>query len=304
MSSRHLIALVAIQLAMAIPGWAETSRLNTTPSTQGSPRVITLTPHLAEVVDAAGGASMLVGVSAHSNQPSSIKNLPIISDARSLDLERIKTLQPTLIIYWQSGTPSTQIEALKKYFANSSTKIMSTEPRKLDDIAKDIETIGRILGTTQIADQSAKQFRQHVKDLQNKYKKNQKANAHRVRVFYQIWSQPLMTLNREHLIGDIIQLCGGEQLFATEKLLVPTVSRESVLKADPEIIFTAVDNKNIKTDWSMWSSLPNLSATKNNGFVEINGDTISRPSPQILIGAEKICSSIEAIRLSRSPQKN
>ena len=304
MNNRYLFALVAIQLAMAVPGWAETSNLNTAPPAQGSPRVITLTPHLSEVVDAAGGASMLVGVSAHSNQPLSIKNLPIISDARSIDLERIRNLQPTLIIYWQSGTPSTQIEALKKYFANSSTKIMSTEPRKLDDIAKDIEAIGKILGTTKIADQSAKQFRQHIKDLQKKYKKNQQPNVRPIRVFYQIWAQPLMTLNREHLIGDIIQLCGGEQLFSTEKLLVPTVSRESVLKADPEIIFTAVDNKDIQTDWSMWSSLPNLSATKNKAFVEINGDTISRPSPQILIGAEKICSSIEAIRLSSSPRKH
>ena len=298
MKASYLFALVAIQLAMAVNCWGQTP--NT--ASNKSPRVITLTPHLAEIVDAAGGASMLVGVSAHSNHPSTLKDLPVISDARSIDLERIKNLQPTLIIYWQSGTPNTQIEALKKHFANTPTKLLSTDPRKLEDIAKDIERIGQALGTTAKAQQSAQKFRERLQLLRQKYGSNQKTNTRPVRVFYQIWAQPLMTLNRDHLIGDMIQLCGGEQLFANEKLLVPTVSRESVVTADPEIIFTAIDNPKIKTDWSMWSSLPHLSATKNKAFVEIDGDTISRPSPQILIGTEKMCDAIWRIKQIRPPK--
>jgi len=297
MIDRYVFALVAIQLAIAIPSWAQPTPLPQ-PIVNNRPRVITLTPHLAEIVHAAGGTHLLVGVSAHSNHPSSIKDLPIISDAKSIDLERIKKLQPTLIIYWESGTPNTQIAALKKYFSNTPTKILGTEPRKLEDIAKDIDTIGQLLGTEKTAQASAKKFRAQVKYLEQQYNKNI-SHTPPVRVFYQIWAQPLMTLNREHLIGDIIQLCGGEQLFAKEKPLVSTISRESVVKADPEIIFTATDNPNMRTDWSMWSSLPNLSATKNRAFVEIDGDTISRPSPQILLGAEKMCAAIEKIGRSK-----
>lgn len=297
MIDRYVFALVAIQLAIAIPSWAQPTPLPQ-PIVNNRPRVITLTPHLAEIVHAAGGTHLLVGVSAHSNHPSSIKDLPIISDAKSIDLERIKKLQPTLIIYWESGTPNTQIAALKKYFSNTPTKILGTEPRKLEDIAKDIDTIGQLLGTEKTAQASAKKFRAQVKYLEQQYNKNI-SHTPPVRVFYQIWAQPLMTLNREHLIGDIIQLCGGEQLFAKEKPLVSTISRESVVKADPEIIFTATDNPNMRTDWSMWSSLLNLSATKNRAFVEIDGDTISRPSPQILLGAEKMCAAIEKIGRSK-----
>ena len=297
MVDRYVFALVAIQLAIAIPSWAQPTPLPQ-PIVNNRPRVITLTPHLAEIVHAAGGAHLLVGVSAHSNHPSSIKDLPIISDAKSIDLERIKKLQPTLIIYWESGTPNTQIAALKKYFSNTPTKILGTEPRKLEDIAKDIDTIGQLLGTEKTAQASAKKFRAQVKYLEQQYNKNI-SHTPPVRVFYQIWAQPLMTLNREHLIGDIIHLCGGEQLFAKEKPLVSTISRESVVKADPEIIFTAADNPNMRTDWTMWSSLPNLSATKNRAFVEIDGDTISRPSPQILLGAEKMCAAIEKIGRSK-----
>ena len=35
-----------------------------------------------------------------------------------------------------------------------------------------------------------------------------------VSVFYQVWRQPLMTINGRHLIDDIINLCGGRNVFA------------------------------------------------------------------------------------------
>lgn len=129
---------------------------------------------------------------------------------------------------------------------------------------------------------------------QSTHQKN--INQRKVRVFYQVWAQPLMTLNQDHIISDIIQLCGGEQLFANEKVLVPTVSREAVIKANPEIIFTAVDNQKMTSDWSMWSSFPQLAATKNKGFIDLDGDIISRPSPRIMQGAQKICAEINKVR--------
>jgi iron complex transport system substrate-binding protein len=261
---------------------------------QASPypqRIITVAPHLSEVVESAGGSSRLISVSAYSNFPDSVKQLPITSDARSIDLEKMKQLRPDLIIYWRGGTPETQIESIKKTF--SSFRVMSVEPKKLTDIASDIETIGKVLGTEATAKKNADTLRSQILELKNRY---QNKNKRKVRVFYQVWAQPLMTLNQEHLIADIIDICGGEQLFAKEKLLVPTVSREAVVKANPEIIFTAVDAKQMKTDWSIWSSIPQLAATQKKAFVDIDGDIISRPSSRIMQGAQKICSEIDKIR--------
>ena len=254
-------------------------------------RIITVAPHLSEVVESAGGSSRLISVSAYSNFPDSVKQLPITSDARSIDLEKMKQLRPDLIIYWRGGTPETQIESIKKTF--SSIRVMSVEPKKLTDIANDIETIGKVLGTEATAKKNADTLRSQILELKNRY---QNKNKRKVRVFYQVWAQPLMTLNQEHLIADIIDICGGEQLFAKEKLLVPTVSREAVVKANPEIIFTAVDAKQMKTDWSIWSSIPQLAATQKKAFVDIDGDIISRPSSRIMQGAQKICSEIDKIR--------
>ena len=260
-------------------------------------RIITLAPHLSELVDAAGGSDRLVSVSAFSNLPESVKQLPVTSDARSIDLEKMKSLRPDLIIYWLGGTSESQIQSIKKTF-NKDVQFISVQPKKLSDIATDIETIGKALGTESVAKKNADALRSTIAELStNQQKANQKnISKRKVRVFYQVWAQPLMTLNQDHIIGDIIQRCGGEQLFAHEKVLVPTVSREAVIKANPEIIFTAVDSAKIKTDWSMWSSFPQLAATKNKAFIDLDGDIISRPSPRIMQGAQKICAEINKVR--------
>jgi iron complex transport system substrate-binding protein len=255
-------------------------------------RIITLAPHLSELVDAAGGADRLVSVSAFSNLPESVKQLPVTSDARSIDLEKMKSLRPDLIIYWLGGTSESQIQSIKKTF-NKDVQFISVQPKKLLDIATDIETIGKALGTDSGAKKNADALRSKIAALNTKQKNT---GERKVRVFYQVWAQPLMTLNQDHIIGDIIQRCGGEQLFANEKVLVPTVSREAVIKANPEIIFTAVDSAKMNTDWSMWSSFLQLAATKNRAFIDLDGDIISRPSPRIMQGAEKICTEINKVR--------
>jgi iron complex transport system substrate-binding protein len=264
-------------------------------------RIITLAPHLSELVDSAGGSDRLVGVSAFSNFPASVKQLPITSDARSIDLEKMKSLRPDLIIYWRGGTSESQIQSIKKTF-NKDVQFIAVEPKKLGDIATDIETIGKALGTSPIAKKNADALRlkitgiRNTENNQNTQNNSKNISQRKVRVFYQVWAQPLMTLNKDHIISDIIQLCGGEQLFANEKVLVPTVSREAVIKANPEIIFTAVDSAKMASDWSMWTSFPQLAATKNKAFVDLDGDIISRPSPRIMQGAQKICAEINRLR--------
>jgi iron complex transport system substrate-binding protein len=299
LSKGFSIALIASQLLLGISVGFSSNDSFAKP--EGSPqpqlksypqRIITLAPHLSELVDAAGGSDRLVSVSAFSNLPESVKQLPITSDARSIDLEKMKSLRPDLIIYWRGGTSESQIQSIKKTF-NKDVQFISVQPKKLSDIAADIETIGKALGTESVAKKNADALRLKIAAL-NTQQKN--ISERKVRVFYQVWAQPLMTLNQDHIIGDIIQRCDGEQLFANEKVLVPTVSREAVIKANPEIIFTAVDSTKMNTDWSMWSSFTQLAATKNKAFIDLDGDIISRPSPRIMQGAQKICAEINKAR--------
>ena len=262
-------------------------------------RVITVAPHLAEMVIVAGGEDRLVGVSAFSGTQAILKKLPIISDARSIDLERIKTLKPDLILIWEMGTPATQQAALRKLFENTNTQIVPINPRNLNDIKKDILTIGKLLGTEVTANRAADDYDKKLSILKNRY---QKPHVPPVKVFYQVWAQPLMTINRDHLIADIIKTCGAEQLFANEQLLVPTVSREAVAQANPDLIIAGIDNPQVKPDWSMWKNLKNLSVTKSNAFYEIESDIISKPGPRVLLGADKICQAVERTRQQKQTQ--
>ena len=297
------IALIASQILLGISlSFSSNDSFAKQEGSQPKPqRIITLAPHLSELVDSAGGRERLVGVSAFSNFPTTVKQLPITSDARSIDLEKMKSLRPDLIIYWRGGTSESQIQSIKKTF-NKDVQFIAVEPKKLSDIATDIETIGKVLGTEPIAKKNADALRLKITELrntennQNKQNNSKNISQRKVKVFYQVWAQPLMTLNKDHIISDIIQLCGGEQLFANEKVLVPTVSREAVIKANPEIIFTAVDSTKMNTDWSMWSFFSQLAATKNKAFIDLDGDIISRPSPRIMQGAQKICAEISKVR--------
>ena len=65
------------------------------------------------------------------------------------------------------------------------------------------------------------------------------AGVQPVRVFYEIWHQPLMTVNGEHIISDVIRLCGGTNIFADLSTLAPQVSVEAVLAADPQVIIAS-----------------------------------------------------------------
>lgn len=285
---RYLIALFAFQLALLTNSYAGHYE-----------RIITLAPHLSEIVAQAGAEDRLVGISAYSLPTARTQHLPIISDARSLDLERIKALQPDLIIIWSSGTPSTQQAALRKLFTQTSTAIFSVDPKKLEDIARNIRDVGELTGTQTIANQNADAYLKKLIAITHS-SKNTKPS---VKVFYQVWPQPLMTINREHIISDAIHTCGAEPLFSNEKLLIPMVSREAVIAANPDLIIFGVDNPKSPTTDRSWANFKNLAASRYQGFYQINSELISKPGPRILQGVEQICQAVEKVRQLKSRQE-
>jgi len=114
-------------------------------------------------------------------------------------------------------------------------------------------------------------------------------------VFYQIWDQPLMTLNGEHLFSDVVQLCGGENIFHALPALAPQVGIESVLQADPDVIVIAADSEDtsLLAAWQRW---PQLSAVEQGHVYTVQREQLVRHSPRILDGAERLCDLLDAAR--------
>jgi iron complex transport system substrate-binding protein len=250
-------------------------------------RILSLAPHITEILYAAGAGESIVGTVKYSDYPKAATAIPRVGDAQGLDLERILALQPDLIVAWKSGTPMSALEKLKKL----GFVVFLSEPRKITDIAANIEHLGQLAGTAIYARKASREFLEQYQELRLRYEKKKK-----VKVFYQIWDQPLMTINGEHLISKIINLCGGENSFAKLTGLAPTVSPEAVLTADPEVIITGGMGRD-KKDWlSFWQQWPELRAVKRNNLFFINPEIIQRQSPRILLGAQKLCEYLDLAR--------
>jgi iron complex transport system substrate-binding protein len=243
-------------------------------------RIVTLAPNLAELVFAAGAGKRLVGVSAYSDFPAAVRILPQIGGFGKVDLERLLQLRPDLVIAWRSGNAPGDLARLEKL----GIPLYVTEARRLDDIPRQIETIGRLAGTASQAEPVAAAFRYEVQQLEYHY-----ANGRAVRVFYQIWHQPLMTVNGQHLIGEVMRLCGGVNPYASLPALTPTVSMESLLAANPAVIV-------VNGDTSYWQRCPQLEAVRRGQVFSINPDFLHRATPRLLEGARQLCAVLEQAR--------
>jgi iron complex transport system substrate-binding protein len=257
-------------------------------------RVISLAPHVTELLYAAGGGAKLVGAVSYSDYPPEAKQVPRVGDNKALDLERIVALKPDLIVVWRHGNAQRQLDRLREMHV----PLYFSEPHHLDDIAVSLTRLGQLLGTSTTADKAAAEYRRDIARLRAQY-----ASRPPVSVFYQVWDQPLMTLNGEHMVSDVIALCGGRNVFAKLEPLVPTVLTEAVLAANPEAIVTAAPGAT-RPDTALpqlgaWRAWPSLSAVANDNLFAIDGDLINRPAPRIAQGARQLCEDLEVARSRR-----
>jgi iron complex transport system substrate-binding protein len=306
MPTHRLIAclVTALAAAWALPAHAAASALTVTDDTGASvtlaepaQRIVSLAPHVTELLYAAGGGARIVGAVTYSDYPPQAQQIPRVGDNKALDLERIVALKPDLIVVWRHGNAQQQIERLRELHI----PMFVSEPHRLDDVALTLIKLGQLLGTSPVADAAASAYRQEIARLRVRY-----ATQAPVTVFYQVWDQPLMTLNGTHMISDVIALCGGRNVFGQLEPLVPTVSTEAVLAADPEAIVTATAGATPPTtplpQLATWRAWPKLTAVARNNLFAIDGDLIDRPTPRLALGAAQMCDDL-ALARSRRPSR-
>lgn len=256
---------------------------------QPAKRIISLSPAITELVFAAGAGKNLVGVSRFSDYPEAAQSITNIGDAFSLDLERMIVLKPDLVIAWQSGNAKLGIGQLERL----GLRVFVTEATKLEDIPRLLRIIGQLAGTSAVGESTAQTFETTLQQLKQRY-----AARKPVSVFQLIWPQPLITVGATHIINDIIRTCGGENVFAALTELMPVISEENLLAANPEVIFSSISNELLASSTeSLAQRMPNISAIKNNHVYFIHPDLIHRQSPRILEAAKIICERLDSMRL-------
>jgi iron complex transport system substrate-binding protein len=250
-------------------------------------RIISLAPSLTELLFAAGAGTKLVGVVEYSDYPEDAKTLPIVGRHDLLDMEKIIQLQPDLIVAWQTGNPRASVNRLREFGLN----VYIAEPKDLSSIPSHIDRLSILAGTESIAQQVIADFRLKLQFLSNEYQ----AKAP-VKTFYQVWDSPLISAGGNELINDIIELCGGVNIFVEINLIAPKVSVEAVLSRNPEAIIASgmdIERPEWLNEWTRW---PQLTAVANDALFFVAPELLQRHTPRALIGAEKMCEQIDLAR--------
>jgi iron complex transport system substrate-binding protein len=253
-------------------------------------RVISMSPHVTELLFAAGGGARIVGAMNFSDYPEAAKAIPPIGTNSQIDLERVVALRPDLLIVWQSGNTARQVEQL----ASLGIPVFHSEPRKLDQVADSMLRFGRLLGTEPVAQAAAASYRARIAGLARRYGKRAP-----VRVFYQIWDRPLYTLNGNQIVSDAIRLCGGQNIFAGLAVVAPEVSVEAVLQQDPEAIIGGDQHDPADRGLSIWKPYRALTAVQRGNLFTLAGELLTRPGPRIADGAADLCEKLEQARQRR-----
>jgi iron complex transport system substrate-binding protein len=276
---RHV--LVFAVLAVAMPGNASGS---TAPQ-----RVVTLAPHLTELVCAAGGCGKLVGISAYSDYPPPVAKLPQISDAATVNLEAVLGLKPDLVLAWDDGTPPETIARLRAL----GLRVVVLRVQGLDDVAAALEQTGALLGTAAAAHLAAQAYAARLAQLRSRWR-----GAASIRVVYQIETAPAYTINRDSPISAAIALCGGVNVFADLPRLAEPVGAEAMLAARPEaVIFGGEENTQAIHDY--WARLAAAPAMRYGNLYPVDGNLLGRATPRLLDGVEQVCAALDQARAHR-----
>jgi iron complex transport system substrate-binding protein len=278
-----LVAIGLLQLSCVYASYQAVDDLGKTITLPKKPKkIITLSPNSTEILFAIGAGKTIVGTVDQADYPLAAKKIKRIGSYPAPDFESIIALSPDLVVLPKQGLSYAVVAELEKF----KLPYFVLNPRTLADIANDILQLGKITGNEKKALQISTVYQNKIRQLKKQYQKRNK-----VTVFYELWNPPLMTINNKTLINEMIELCGGQNIFGTIKIQYPTINIASVIAKNPQVII--VSNKKQSDEWSKW---PNINAVKNNKVFYLSPDLAQRTSPRIIAALINMCKIINGAR--------
>jgi vitamin B12 transport system substrate-binding protein len=239
------------------------------------PRVITLAPHLGEIVALLQQSDSLVAVSEASDHPEFLQSLPTVANYRGINIAEIVKLQPTHILAWHNGNKAQEIAKLQGMGLN----VLTVEINTLDDIAKQIEDIGAFLGNSK-ATEIAMRFRKRITQFQLRF-----AHKEPIEVFYYSWPKPLQSIGSGAWVTKLLEQCGLTHVFASLPLAYPQVSLSSVLQEQAPLVIAATGEK-YESIQAFWAVHERVYQPK---IIIADPDKMHRFTPRVLDALEDVC---------------
>ena len=250
-------------------------------------KIITLGPHLVELLFDLGIGERIVGTIEFSDFPAKALNIPRVGNYARLKIEKIIALQPDLVIAWHTGNPVADLAKLEKL----GIKVVYSKPTLLADVSKDYRQIGRLTGTEKLAEEKALAFEKQLALLTSNY-----ANKTPVTVFYELWSKPVTTIANMAWPQQQLSVCGASNPFSKISNDYPQVNLEEVIIANPQLIIQPNSKGESHADAINWLKYPKMQASIHQQILYPNADLLHRMSYRLLPELEKLCIQIDKSR--------
>lgn len=247
--------------------------------TRPAQRIVSLAPHLTELIFSTGAEKQLVGVSKHCDYPPQVRRITKVSDYRSVNYELLTTLNPDLILVWDAGIKPGMLGKLR-----AIGNVYVSNPSAIKDIAANLEAIGELSGHPGKAHRLSDQFMRKI----TRFKKNVSKESP-LKFFYLLWNPPPMTVSRSSWISQTIEMCGGSNIYTGDDISAPVVNREFLLAAETDFI---IQSSSEEFDSELALSL----FGRRLPIIYASPDTLQRPSLRLLDSVEHICREIARLR--------
>ena len=251
----------------------------------GALRIVSLAPGLTELVYAIGAEQFLVATVEYSDYPAAARHIPRVGDAFRIDMEKLLALKPDIVLAWTSGTTATKVDEIKAL----GLRVESLDVQHISEISESLLKIGEITGMQRNAKYAADMFEREISELRAQYQKRSP-----VSVFVEVNSHPVYTVNGKHGLSEVLELCGGRNVFTDLNQLAPIVGVEAVLKTNPEVIVSTEGAlEQLQQEWQPW---PELKAVKKQHLFVVSPDTTTRATPRLAQGAKEVCQALDRAR--------
>ncbi len=245
-------------------------------------RIVSLVPSVTENLFALGIGDRVVGVTSWCDYPAEAATKTVIGDAFNLNLELLLSLEPDLVV-GDANLVAGTIETLEGF----GLSVLVVEPTNLREIRESLVQLGVAVGAPEKGRELAAAMEKRQKELVARV-----GLTKAVRVFVEIWNEPLMTAGPGSFIDELIVLAGGENIAQDADNPWPTFSEELVIDRDPQVVILTGFNLDEVLKRSAWQE---ITALKNEAVFEVDPDLYARTTPRLLDALEEMISILAEV---------
>ncbi|HVW03298.1 MAG TPA: helical backbone metal receptor, partial [Planctomycetaceae bacterium] len=251
-------------------------------------RIVSLAPGPTAMLRAAGASRQLIATIEYSGQPASERELPKIGSADAIDMERLIALRPDVVVVWPDGNSPAQIATIERL----GIPVYRQETVTLDGIGASLRRLGKLTGTSPVADRAASLLAARLASLRNEYSKGPHPAP---TALLEVWDRPLYTVGGRELMSDALRVCGVRNVFADLPQRAPAIGIEAVLARNPDIIIAAAPPGRGAAWLSQWRRFPSLRAVSTGQLMTFEDQRLSGLGPGIIDATAALCGRIAAL---------